>query len=66
VAHVEGDETQPLIVPGCLWPVPGDSDRGPRARPVAQHGLRDHNACLVAAAFADAGMTAIINRRDHR
>jgi hypothetical protein len=62
-AHVEGDEMQRLIVSGCRWAVPGDSD------PVtgrltgeagAQYALRIRNACLVAAAFADAGITAIL------
>jgi len=62
-AHVEGDEMQRLIVSGCRWAVPGDSD------PVTgrltgeagvQYALRIRNACLVAAAFADAGITAIV------
>jgi AAA domain len=62
-AHVDGDEMQRLIVSGCRWAVPGDSD------PVTgrltgeagtQYALRVRNACLVAAAFADAGITAIV------
>lgn len=62
-AHVDGDEMQRLIVSGCRWPVPGDSD------PVTgrltgeagvQYALRIRNACLVATAFADAGITAIV------
>jgi hypothetical protein len=62
-AHVEGDDMQRLIVSGCRWAVPSDSD------PVTgrltgeagvQYALRIRNACLVAAAFADAGITAIV------
>src|SRR3954447_25725854 len=63
-AHIEGDEMQRLIVSGCRWPTPGDND------PVSEHltgqagvqyALRIRNACLVAAAFADAGITAIVS-----
>jgi adenylylsulfate kinase-like enzyme len=62
-AHVDGDEMQRLIVSGCRWAVPADSD------PVTgrltgeagvQYALRIRNACLVAAAFADAGITAVV------
>ena len=62
-ALVEGDEMQRLIVSGCRWAVPADSD------PVtgrltgeagAQYALRIRNACLVAASFADAGISAIV------
>ncbi len=63
-AHVEGDEMQRLIVSGSRWATPGDSD------PVtgrltdeagAQYALRIRNACLVAAAFADAGISAVVS-----
>ena len=62
-AHVDGDEMQRLIVSGCRWAVPADSD------PVTgrltgeagvQYALRIRNACLVAAAFADAGIAAVV------
>jgi hypothetical protein len=62
-AHVDGDEMQRLIVSGCRWAVPSDSDpdtgylTGPAG---VQYALRIRNACLVAAAFADTGITAII------
>jgi hypothetical protein len=62
-AQVDGDEMQRLIVSGCRWPVPGDSDpaTGRLAGPAGtQYALRIRNACLVAAAFADAGITAIV------
>lgn len=62
-AHVEGDEMQRLIVSGCRWPVPGDSDPGTgrlTGAAGAQYALRIRNACLVAVAFADAGMSAIV------
>ena len=62
-AHVDGDEMQRLIVSGCRWPVPADTD--PATGRLAgeagvQYALRIRNACLVAAAFADAGITAIV------
>jgi adenylylsulfate kinase-like enzyme len=62
-AHIDADEMQRLIVSGCRWPTPGDND------PVTEHltgeagvqyALRIRNACLVAASFADAGITAIV------
>ena len=62
-AHVDGDEMQRLIVSGCRWPVPSDSDPGtgrPTGEAGAQYALRIRTACLVAAAFADAGITAIV------
>jgi hypothetical protein len=62
-AHVEGDEMQRLIVSGCRWAVPSDSDPGTgrlTGEAGAQYVLRIRNACLVAAAFADAGVTAIV------
>jgi hypothetical protein len=62
-AHVEGDEMQRLIVSGCRWAVPGDSDLGTgrlTGEAGVQYALRIRNACLVAAAFADAGITAIV------
>jgi len=62
-AHVDGDEMQRLIVSGCRWPVPSDSDpaTGRLAGPAGtQYALRIRNACLIAAAFADAGITAIV------
>jgi hypothetical protein len=48
---------QRLIGAGCQWPVPTDSD--PATGRLAgeagvQYALRIRNACLVAAAFADA------------
>jgi hypothetical protein len=62
-AHVDGDEMQRLIVSGCRWPVPGDSDPDTgwlTGEAGVQYALRIRNACLVAAAFADAGITAIV------
>jgi hypothetical protein len=62
-AHVDGDEMQRLIVSGCQWAVPSDSDPGTGRLTGAagvQYALRIRNACLVAAAFADAGITAIV------
>jgi hypothetical protein len=62
-AHVDGDEMQRLIVSGCRWPVPSDSDPGTgrlTGEAGAQYALRIRNACLIAAAFADAGITAIV------
>jgi hypothetical protein len=62
-AHVEGDEMQRLIVSGCRWAVPADSDPGTgrlTGEAGVQYALRIRNACLVAAAFADAGITAIV------
>jgi hypothetical protein len=63
-AHVEGDEMQRLIVSGCRWAVPSDSDPGTgrlTGEAGVQYALRIRNACLVAAAFADAGITAIVS-----
>jgi hypothetical protein len=62
-AHIEGDEMQRLIVSGCRWAVPADSD--PRTGHLTgeagvQYALRIRNACLVAASFADAGITAVV------
>jgi hypothetical protein len=62
-AHVDGDEMQRLIVSGCRWPVPSDSDPGTgrlTGEAGVQYALRIRTACLVAAAFADAGITAIV------
>ena len=62
-AHIDGDEMQRLIASGCRWPVPGDSDPGTgrlTGEAGVQYALRIRNACLVAAAFADAGITAIV------
>jgi hypothetical protein len=62
-AHVEGDEMQRLILSGCRWAVPGDSDPATgrlTGQAGVQYALRIRNACLVAAAFADAGITAIV------
>jgi chloramphenicol 3-O-phosphotransferase len=62
-AHVDGDEMQRLIVSGCRWAVPSDSDPGTgrlAGEAGAQYALRIRTACLVAAAFADAGITAIV------
>lgn len=62
-AHVDGDEMQRLIVSGCRWAVPSDSDPGTgrlTGQAGVQYALRIRNACLVAAAFADAGITAVI------
>ncbi len=62
-AHVDGDEMQRLIVSGCRWAVPSDSDPGTgrlTGQAGVQYALRIRNACLVAAAFAAAGITAII------
>jgi hypothetical protein len=54
---------QRLIVSGCRWPAPGDSDPATghlTGEAGVQYALRIRNACLVAAAFADAGITAIV------
>lgn len=54
---------QRLIVSGCRWPTPSDSDPGTgrlTGEAGVQYALRIRNACLVAAAFADAGITAIV------
>lgn len=62
-AHIEGDEMQRLIVSGCRWAVPSDNDPGTgrlTGEAGVQYALRIRNACLVAAAFADAGITAIV------
>jgi len=62
-AHVEGDEMQRLIVSGCRRAVPGDNDPGTgrlAGEAGVRYALRIRNACLVAAAFADAGITAIV------
>lgn len=62
-AHVDGDEMQRLIVSGCRWPVPSDRDPGTArltGEASAQYALRIRSARLVAAAFADAGITAIV------
>lgn len=62
-AHVEGDEMQRLIVSGCRWAVPSDTDSGTgrlTGEAGVQYALRIRNACLVAAAFADAGITAVV------
>jgi hypothetical protein len=62
-AHVDGDEMQRLIVSGCRWAVPSDSDPGTgrlTGEAGVQYALRIRNACLVAAAFTDAGITAIV------
>jgi hypothetical protein len=62
-AHVDGDEMQRLIVSGCRWAMPSDSDPGTgrlTGEAGVQYALRIRNACLVAAAFADAGIAAIV------
>jgi hypothetical protein len=62
-AHIDGDEMQRLIVSGCRWPVPADSDPATgrlTGDAGVQYALRIRNACLVAAAFADAGITAVV------
>ncbi len=54
---------QRLIVSGCRWAVPSDSDPDTgrlTGEAGVQYALRIRNACLVAAAFADAGITAIV------
>src|SRR4051794_31468116 len=54
---------QRLIVSGCRWAVPGDSDPGTgrlTGEAGVQYALRIRNACRVAAAFADAGITAVV------
>lgn len=62
-AHIEGDDLQRLIVSGCRWAVPGDNDPGTgrlTGEAGVQYALRIRNACLLAAAFADAGITAVV------
>jgi hypothetical protein len=54
---------QRLIVSGCRWAIPSDSDPGTGRLTGAagvQYALRIRNACLVAAAFADAGIAAVV------
>ena len=54
---------QRLIISGCRWPVPGDSDPGTgrlTGEAGVQYALRIRNACLLAAAFANAGITAVV------
>jgi hypothetical protein len=65
VAHVDGDEMQRLIVSGCRWAVPSDSDPDTgrlTGEAGVQYALRIRNASLLAAAFADAGITAIVTQ----
>jgi hypothetical protein len=62
-AHIDGDDMQRLIISGCRWAVPSDSDPGTgrlTGDAGVQYALRIRNACLVAAAFADAGITAVV------
>lgn len=62
-AHIDADDMQRLIVSGCRWPVPGDNDPDTgllTGEAAIQYTLRIRNACLVAAACADAGITAIV------
>lgn len=62
-SHIEGDDMQRLIVSGCRWPAPGDSSPGTgrlSGDASVQYGLRIRNACLVAASFSDAGITAVV------
>ena len=54
---------QRLIVSGCRWAVPGDNEPGTgrlTGEAGVQYALRIRNACLVAAAFADAGISAVV------
>jgi hypothetical protein len=63
-AHVEGDEMQRLILSGCRWATPEDSDPLTghlTGEAGVQYALRIRNACLVAAAFADAGISAVVS-----
>jgi chloramphenicol 3-O-phosphotransferase len=62
-ALVDGADMQRLIVSGCRWAVPGDSDPVTgrlTGQAGVQYALRIRNACLVAAACADAGITGIV------
>ncbi len=62
-AYIDGDEMQRLTVSGCRWAVPSDSDPGTgqlAGEAGVQYALRIRNACLVATAFVDAGITAIV------
>lgn len=62
-AHIEGDDLQRLIVSGCRWAAPGDNDPGTgrlTGEAGVQYALRIRNACLLAAAFADAGIPAVV------
>jgi hypothetical protein len=62
-AHVEGDDMQRLVVSGCRWAVPSDSDPGTgrlTGEAGVQYALRIRNACLLGAAFSDAGITAVV------
>jgi len=62
-AQIDRDEMQRLIVSGCRWAVPSDTHPGTgrlTGEAGIQYALRIRNACLVATAFADAGITAIV------
>jgi predicted kinase len=62
-AHIEGDDMQRLIISGSRWAVPSDTEPGTgrlTGDAGVQYALRIRNACLVAAAFADAGITAVV------
>ena len=62
-ARIEGDDLQRLIVSGCRWATPGDNDPGTgrlTGEAGVQYALRIRKACLMAAAFADAGITAVV------
>src|SRR5215469_12120812 len=55
---------QRLIVSGCRWAVPSDTDPGTgrlTGEAGIQYALCKRNACLVATAFAAAGITAIVS-----
>ena len=63
-AHVEGDEMQRLILSGSRWATPEDSDPDTghlTGEAGVQYALRIRNACLVAAACADAGISAVVS-----
>ncbi len=64
-AHVDGDEMQRLIVSGCRWAVPSDSDPGTgrlTGEVGIRYALRIRNACPVAAAFADPAVTVGVRK----
>ena len=63
-AHIDGDYVQRFVVSGHRWPESlGDVDEA-TGQVIGEAGrqlrLRLRNACLVAASFVDAGITAIL------
>lgn len=62
-AHVSADMLQRMIVSGGVWPAAENVDEHGVVQGAAAHQLRLRlrNACVLAASFADAGVTAVID-----